>query len=52
MFEYLETFHKLTLQGKLALYDYFLAIARKTDHTGLIKIPVSSEGLLIFSEFG
>lgn len=43
--EYLDTFHKLTLQGKLAVYDFFLAISRKTDHTGLIKTPVCASSL-------
>ncbi|GBE89394.1 hypothetical protein SCP_1600550 [Sparassis crispa] len=36
-FDYLNTFHLLTLQGKLNLYDYYKAILRKMDNTGLEK---------------
>ncbi|GBE78058.1 hypothetical protein SCP_0109400 [Sparassis crispa] len=36
-FDYLNTFHLLTLQGKLNLYDYYKAILRKTDNIGLQK---------------
>lgn len=39
-FDYLHTYHKLTLQSKVALYDYVIATSHKTNHTGLVKLPV------------
>lgn len=36
-FDLLETYHKLTLQGKLNLYDFYLAIMQKTDNQGRLK---------------
>ena len=33
-FDLLETYHKLTLQGKLNLYDFYLAIMQKSDNQG------------------
>ncbi|KAF9491411.1 hypothetical protein BDN71DRAFT_1398408, partial [Pleurotus eryngii] len=34
MFDILNTFHLLTLLGKLSAYDFYLAIKHKTDNTG------------------
>ena len=36
-FNLLETYHKVTLQGKLNLYDFYLAIMQKTDNQGRSK---------------
>ena len=36
-FDLLETYHKVTLQGKLNLYDFYLAIMQKTDNQGRSK---------------
>ncbi|GBE87436.1 hypothetical protein SCP_1101120 [Sparassis crispa] len=36
-FDYLNTFHLLTLQGKINLYDYYKAILWKTDNVALQK---------------
>jgi hypothetical protein len=33
-FDNFETFHLLTLQGKVSAYDYYLSIVRKTDNVG------------------
>ena len=33
-FHLLDTYHKLTLQGKLNLYDFHLSIMQKTDNCG------------------
>ena len=33
----LETYHKLTLQGKLNLYDFYFAIMQKSDNQGRSK---------------
>ncbi|TFY75163.1 hypothetical protein EWM64_g8848 [Hericium alpestre] len=38
-FDLLDMFHQLTLQGKINMYDFFLAIEHKTDNTGLFKLP-------------
>lgn len=40
-FDLLETYHKLTLQGKLNLYDFYLAIMQKLDNQGRLKTTVS-----------
>ena len=39
-FDLLETYHKVTLQGKLNLYDFFLAIMQKSDNQGRLKLVV------------
>jgi hypothetical protein len=39
-FELLNTFHLLTLQGKINAYDFYLALVRKTDNTGLMAVNV------------
>lgn len=46
-FDLLETYHKVTLQGKLNLYDFYLAIMQKSDNQGRSKLVVSH--LLIVS---
>ena len=40
-FDLLETYHKVTLQGKLNLYDFYLAIMHKSDNQGRSKPMVS-----------
>ena len=40
-FDLLETYHKLTLQGKINLYDFYLAIMQKSDNQGRSKTTVS-----------
>lgn len=40
-FDLLDTYHKITLQGKLNLYDFYLAIMQKSDNQGRSKIMVS-----------
>jgi len=40
-FDCLETFHELTLQGKVNLYDFYHTILRKTDNANLNKSIVS-----------
>lgn len=40
-FDLLETYHKVTLQGKLNLYDFYHAIMHKTDNQGRSKPLVS-----------
>jgi len=42
-FDVLDTYHKLSLQGKLNLYDFYLAIMQKTDNCGQKK-PIVSLG--------
>lgn len=36
-FDLLDTFHKLTLQGKFNLYDFYLGVLHKTDNCGRTK---------------
>ena len=40
-FDLLETYHKVTLQGKLNLYDFYHAIMHKSDNQGRSKPLVS-----------
>ncbi len=40
-FDVLDTFHTLTLQSKIAAYDFYRALERKTDNTGVQNLPVS-----------
>jgi hypothetical protein len=40
-FDLLETFHKLTLQGKINLYDFYHGIMQKTDNQERLKEIVS-----------
>ena len=39
-FDLLETYHKVTLQGKLNLYDFYLVIMHKSDNQGRSKLMV------------
>ena len=41
-FDLLETYHKVSLQGKLNLYDFYLSIMQKSDNQGRSKIIVSN----------
>lgn len=41
-FDLLETYHKLTLQGKLNVYDFYLAVMQKSDNQGRSKPMVSN----------
>ena len=41
-FDILETYHKVTLQGKLNLYDFYHAIVQKADNQGRLKPLVST----------
>ena len=38
----LNHFHLLTLQSKIAAYDFYLALERQTDNTGTTKLQVRS----------
>ena len=40
-FDLLETYHKLTLQSKVNLYDFYLTILQKSDNQGRFKTIVS-----------
>lgn len=40
-FEFLNTFHLLTLQSKIAAYDFYRATEQKTDNVGVKDLPVS-----------
>ena len=48
-FDLLETYHKVTLQGKLNLYDFYHAIVQKTDNQGRSKPLVSNSNSLQWS---
>ncbi|KAF9779417.1 hypothetical protein BJ322DRAFT_1013173 [Thelephora terrestris] len=37
-FDLLDTYHKISLQGKLNLYDFYNAIMQKTDNHGSLKV--------------
>ena len=39
-FEVLELFHRLTLQGKMSLYDFYAGLEKRTDNTGTLKLKV------------
>ena len=39
-FDLLDTYHKISLQGKLNLYDFYNAIMQKTDNHGCSKVKV------------
>ncbi|EIN09881.1 hypothetical protein PUNSTDRAFT_36825, partial [Punctularia strigosozonata HHB-11173 SS5] len=34
-FSFLDTYHRITLQGKISLYDYYLSVVHKTDNAGI-----------------
>jgi hypothetical protein len=40
-FDLLDTYHKIALQGKLNLYDFYSSIMQKTDNCGRKKVTVS-----------
>lgn len=40
-FNVLDSYHKLMLQGKLNLYDFYSSLAQKTDNCGRKKVIVS-----------
>jgi hypothetical protein len=42
-FDLLDTYHKISLQGKLNLYDFYNAIMQKTDNHGSSKTKVSGD---------
>lgn len=42
-FDLLETYHKVALQGKLNLYDFYLTIMQKSDNQGRSKTIVSDQ---------
>lgn len=44
-FDLLDTYHKLTLQGKLNLYDFYRGILQKTDNCGRKKKLVSQSAI-------
>ena len=48
-FDLLETYHKLTLQGKINLYDFYLAIMQKSDNQGRSKMTVSGQLLRVLT---
>ena len=41
-FEVLDTFHLLTLQGKISAYDFYHSLAHKSDNTGTMDTKVRS----------
>jgi hypothetical protein len=41
-FDLLDTYHKLTLQGKLNLFDFYHVIMQKSDNQGRSKTMVSN----------
>ena len=47
-FDCLETFHKLTLQGKTNLYDYYHTLLRLSDNANLTTPVVSQYPLPLF----
>ena len=41
-FDVLDTFHLLTLQGKISAYDFYTALVHKSDNAGLLNMKVRS----------
>ena len=39
-FDLLDLYHKISLQGKLNLYDFYNAIMQRTDNHGCLKLKV------------
>jgi len=39
-FDLLDTYHKISMQGKLNLYDFYTAVMQKTDNCGHAKVKV------------
>lgn len=51
-FDLLDTYHKLTLQGKLNLYDFYVAVLQRSDNCGRKKVLVSrSARFFLFYSF-
>lgn len=46
-FDLLDTYHKITLQGKLNLYDFYISVMRKSDNRGQKKLIVSGLTLVL-----
>ena len=46
-FDLLDTYHKISLQGKLNLYDFYHAIMQKTDNRGSSKPKVGDSDYLL-----
>src|ERR1700741_3181116 len=44
-FDLLDTFHLLTLQGKISAYDFYNALHHKSDNIGFRKLKVRSAAL-------
>lgn len=44
-FNVLEFFHLLTFESKTSVFEFFRTLSRRTDNTGVLKVPVS--GLLL-----
>ena len=40
-FDVLDTFHLMTLQGKISAYDFYTTLSHKSDNTGLRNVKVS-----------
>jgi len=49
-FDMLDLFHKLTLQGKLTLYDFYLSVLHISDNLQLEKAVVSAISYRVFIE--
>jgi len=45
-FDLLDTYHKITLQGKLNLYDFYILVMQKSDNRGRRKVIVSEPVLV------
>jgi CxC2 like cysteine cluster associated with KDZ transposases len=45
-FDLLDTYHKITLQGKHNLYDFYASIIQKSDNCGRKKVVVSQPVLV------
>ena len=39
-FDLLDTYHKLSMQGKVNLYDFYKMVMQKTDNCGRFKVQV------------
>jgi hypothetical protein len=45
-FDVLDTFHLMTLQGKISAYDFYTTLSHKSDNTGLHDIKVKPHLIL------
>ena len=50
-FDLLDTYHKISLQGKLNLYDFYNAIIQKTDNHGSSKLTVGVSLLVAMDNY-